>query len=314
MSVANKTRLKWQQVAGIGVICSLALAGCSRSDDEDAATAPAEVTAEQPAAVDSEVAPAVSCDNPMVQDRLKNALKSTLDQQTQMLAASYANEAEVSIDNRVITDKVDGILIDVQNATTLQAANANGVTTCQASVSMTLASEDLYQTGQVRAANNQPSLQTSLAEEDIVINNNMLVDDAFSYVVGTQSGQVQVRIAGQPALVTVVSDIMASSVVKSAMDEQAAARQAQQAARQAREAERQAQEAARRREAARQELEEELETQPTPEAPAANQSSSQAPALPSVDAEPPAAAETPKATPDDDSIDMVIIEDESATY
>ena len=56
--------------------------------------------------------------------------------------------------NGVITNKTNGIMIDVQNAAVLQAASDNGMTTCQASVSMTLPSEDLYQASQVQAANN----------------------------------------------------------------------------------------------------------------------------------------------------------------
>lgn len=332
MGLANRKGLRWSQVAGISVICGLAVVGCDRSDkDEDTAKTP-EVTTDQPVVTEDTVDPAVSCDNPMVQDRLKNAIKSTLEQQAQTLAANYANEAEVGIDASLVNDKVDGVLIDVQNAAVLQEANASGMTTCQASVSMTLSSEDIYQASQVRAANNQPSLQTRLAEENIRINNNMLVDDAFAYVAGTQGGQVQARIAGQPALITIVSNVIASSVVKSALDQQ--------------EAERRAQADARRREAARLERERQAErrestitpvepitpiepTRPTePATPSmtdddnanqANQNNNQA-ALPSVDAQPPETSEAPvrpelpKVAPDDDSIDMTIIEDENATY
>lgn len=321
MSVANKKWIKWQQVAGISVICGLAVAGCDRSDKEDEAAETAEVTTEQPAANDITVVPAISCDNPMVQDRLKAALKNTLNQQSQTLAANYANAAEVSVNSGAIIDKVNGVVIDVQNAAILQEANANGMTTCQASVSMTLPSEDLYQASQVSAANNQPSLQTRLAQNNIRINNNMLVDDAFTYVAGAQSGQIQARIAGQPALITIVSGVMASSVMKSAIDEQRAKRQEQ--------------EAARRREAARKNSENQIKRQPKavtpvepvrPAKPATpptinqdnnesdSQSSAQAIAPPSVAAKAPVTPEVPKIAPKDDSIDMVIIEDESATY
>lgn len=324
MSVVNKKWMKWQQVAGIGVICSLAIIGCERSDKEESAAETAEVTTEQPAANDSTVMPAISCDNPLVEDRLKIALRNTLNQQAQTLVTNYASEAGVSVNTAAINDKIGGVLIDVQNATVLQEANANGMTTCQASVSMTLPSEDLYQASQVRADNNQPSLQTRLAQDNIRLNNNMLVDDAFTYVVGAQGGQIQARIAGQPALITAVSDVMAGSVLKSVMDEQRA--------------ERQAIAAARRREAAQNNSQSQTNRQPsqpstvTPVEPARpakpatpptinqnsnnsnNQSSAQAIAPPSVDAKPPTTAEIPKVAPNDDSIDMVIIEDESATY
>ncbi|MBP2280755.1 hypothetical protein H4W00_001568 [Psychrobacter sp. PL19] len=321
MSAASNKWIKWQQVAGIGMICGLAVAGCSRSDEvEDSKDTDAAI--EQPVTNDSAVAPAINCDDPMVQDRLKTALKITLNQQAQTLAASYANSAEISLSGATVNGKVNGILIDVQNAAILQEANANGMTTCQASVSMTLPSEDLYQASQVQAANNQASLQTRLAQDNIRINNNMLVDDAFSYVVSTQGGQVRTRIAGQPALITVVADVMASSVLKSAMDSQRTPSPAQ--------------EAPRRRDATQNNNASSNQTQTTrqpkpvtPSTPAQpatpptiNQDSTpgstsntpQEAVTPSTDAKAPATPTAPASVPKDDSIDMVIIEDDSATY
>ena len=309
MSVANKSLSKWYKVAGIGIACSLALAGCDRSEKEDS-TETAKVTEQETEVSENAAATAVSCDDPMVQDRLKSALKNTLNQQAQTVAANYANDAEIALGSGVVTTKTNGIVIDIQNAATLQAANANGLTTCQASVSMTLPSEDLYQASQVQAANNQPSLQSRLAQDNIRINNNMLVDDAFTYVVGTQGGQVRTRIAGQPALLTVVSEVVASSAYQSAMEEQRTQRAAQQAERPAQQ-------------------NNNTTSQPravTPAAPArpaqpatpptvnqSNQGSSNQPAAtPSTSA--PATPEAPKSTPKDESIDMVIIEDENATY
>ena len=324
MSATKSKWIKWQHVAGISLICGLAVTGCDRSD-KDAGADTTEATAEQPVANDNVVAPAVSCDDPMVQDRLKSALKNTLNQQAQTLATNYSNEAEISLNSGVVTNKVNGVVIDVQNAAILQEANNNGMTTCQASVSMTLPSEDLYQASQVQAAGNQPSLQSRLAQNNIRINNNMLVDDAFTYVVGTQGGQVRTRIAGQPALLTVVADVMAGSAFKSAMDEQRAQRAAQ--------------EAERRREAAQNNSTSQPDRQPRQVTPAApvrpaepatpptinNPSSSQnnsqssstennQAAASDTDAKKPATQAAPKLVPNDESIDMVIIEDDSATY
>ena len=315
MSVANISLSKWHKVAGIGIVCGLALAGCDRSENEDTADT-SEMTEQEPAVVESDVAPAVSCDDPMVQDRLKNALENTINQQAQALAANYANDAEISLQSGVVTEKTNGVVIDVQNAAILQKANDNGMTTCQASVSMTLPSEDLYQASQVQAANNQPSLQSRLAQDNIRINNNMLVDDAFTYVVGTQGGQVRTRIAGQPALITVVADVMAGSAFKAAMDEQRAERRAA------------AQNNDNQTAPARQQPRTvtpvepirptEPATPPTINNPTNNQSSSssnnQAAATTNTDTKKPATPATPKAVPKDETIDMVIIEDDSATY
>ena len=312
MSVANKNVSKWYKVAGIGMVCGLALAGCDRSEKEDS-TETAELTEQEPASTENTAATAVSCDDPMVQDRLKTALKNTLNQQAQTLAANYANDAEISLASGAITNKTNGIVIDVQNAAVLQAANDNGMTTCQASVSMTLPSEDLYQASQVQAANNLPSLQSRLAQNNIRINNNMLVDDAFTYVVGTQGGQVRTRIAGQPALITVVADVMAGSVFKSAMDEQRAQRSTERRAAQNDDS----QSAPVRQPQVVKPVEPIRPTQPaTPPTinnPSSSNTDSSASATPEVKT-PATTPAVPKSVPKDESIDMVIIEDDSATY
>lgn len=75
MSVANKGLSKWQKIAGIGMACSLVLAGCDRSDKEDT-TETAELTEQDSDAIENAAATAVSCDDPMVQDRLKATLKT----------------------------------------------------------------------------------------------------------------------------------------------------------------------------------------------------------------------------------------------
>lgn len=311
MSVANKNVSKWYKVAGIGMVCGLALAGCDRSEKEDT-TETAELTEQESASTENTAATAVSCDDPMVQDRLKTALKNTLNQQAQTLATNYANDAEISLASGAITNKTNGIVIDVQNAAVLQAANDNGMTTCQASVSMTLPSEDLYQASQVQAANNLPSLQSRLAQNNIRINNNMLVDDAFTYVVGTQGGQVRTRIAGQPALITVVADVMAGSVFKSAMDEQRAQRSTERRAAQNDDS----QSAPVRQPQVVKPVEPIRPTQPaTPPTinnPSSSNTDSSASATPEVKT--PATPAVPKSVPKDESIDMVIIEDDSATY
>ncbi|MGY8856869.1 MAG: hypothetical protein ACKVLO_05685 [Pseudomonadales bacterium] len=324
MSVANISLSKWHKVAGIGLVCGLALAGCDRSDKEDT-TEQAELTEQETVDAENSVAPAISCDDPMVQDRLKSALKNTLNQQAQSLAANYANDAEISLANGVVSEKTNGVVIDVQNAAILQQVNENGMTTCQASVSMTLPSEDLYQASQVQAANNQPSLQSRLAQDNIRINNNMLVDDAFTYIVGTQGGQVRTRIAGQPALITVVADVMAGSVFKTAMDEQRAQRAAERRATQNNDTTQTAPIRQPRTvtpvEPIRQPrtvtpVEPIRPTEPTPpptiNKPAESQNSSTANTQAAA-AEPSKPA-TPKAVPKDETIDMVIIEDNSATY
>lgn len=317
MSVVKKKGMNWQQVAGIGLVCSLAVTGCSRSDDDESANTN-EAIAEAQSVNEVDVAPAMSCDDPLVQERLRTALKNTLNQQAQTLANNYANAAEVTISSSMVNDKIGNILIDVQNAALLQEGNANGMTTCQASVSMTLPSEDLYQASLIDSANNKSSLQSRLANDNIRINNNMLVDDAFSYVIGTQNGLVQARIAGQPALISIVADVMAASSLKTLMDEQQAIRRAEAAA---------ARRAAEPKPAENQNIRQPRTVTPVapirpatpptpPTSPTINNSNEGniTAAAPSNEAKAPVAPAEPKVVPKDDSIDMVIVEDDSATY
>lgn len=317
MSVVKKKGMNWQQVAGIGLVCSLAVTGCSRSDDDESANTN-EVIAEAQSVNEVDVAPAMSCDDPLVQERLRTALKNTLNQQAQTLANNYANAAEVTISSSMVNDKIGNILIDVQNAALLQEGNANGMTICQASVSMTLPSEDLYQASLIDSANNKSSLQSRLANDNIRINNNMLVDDAFSYVIGTQNGLVQARIAGQPALISIVADVMAASSLKTLMDEQQAIRRAEAAA---------ARRAAEPKPAENQNIRQPRTVTPVapirpatpptpPTSPTINNSNEGniTAAAPSNEAKAPVAPAEPKVVPKDDSIDMVIVEDDSATY
>ena len=318
MSVVKNKWMKWQQVAGIGLVCGLAVAGCSRPDDEDSADT-TDITAEQQAADDADVAPVMKCDDPMVQDRLRTALKNTLDQQAQTLATNYANNADVAISDSMLDTKVGNIKIDVQNAAVLQQANTNGMTTCQASVSMTLPSEDLYQASLIDSSNNKPSLQSRLAKENIRINNNMLVDDAFSYVIGAQNGLVQARIAGQPALIGIVADVMAGSSLKTVLDEQAANQRAEAAAeRRAAASNRQENQTIRQPRTVTPVEPIRRAEPPTPPAPPSiNQSGSaneESTAAAITNNDNPVESALPKAVPEDESIDMIIIEDDSATY
>jgi hypothetical protein len=255
----------------------------------------------------------------MVQDRLRTALKNTLDQQAQTLATNYANNADVAISNSMLDTKVGNIKIDVQNAAVLQQANTNGMTTCQASVSMTLPSEDLYQASLIDSSNNKPSLQSRLAKENIRINNNMLVDDAFSYVIGAQNGLVQARIAGQPALIGIVADVMAGSSLKTVLDEQAANQRAEAAAeRRAAVSDRQENQTIRQPRTVTPVEPIRRAEPPTPPAPPSiNQSGSaneESTAAAITNDDNPVESALPKAVPEDESIDMIIIEDDSATY
>lgn len=322
----------WLALAGVGLISTLALTGCDRSEKETADTTTAQESEPVATDVQTQSVPVVACDDPMVLDRLKLVLQSTLNQKVQGFAGSYANQADITVDSGEVSGRVRNVLIDIQNPSVLQSTTSSGMTTCQASVSMTLPSQDLYQANQVYAAAGRPSLQDRLAEQNIRLNNNMLVDDGFSYVVGQQDGSVKTRIAGQPVILELISDVMASALVQSSIDARRAAINAQRA---------QAQQERRAQQARNTAPEESRIRQPrpveptAPTRPAAPATPTPRPAAPApqtnaIEENKPAAPSAPQANssssnidtsgnknlkvPTDDSIDMVIIEDESATY
>ncbi|MDO5769750.1 MAG: hypothetical protein Q4P13_09615 [Psychrobacter sp.] len=220
MNFQKQTQRGWLMVITSGLLgaMTLTMTGCDRSpsnDEDDAAKTTAKTSETE---VVTKAVPVVACDDRLVQDQLKLVLQATLNQRSQNFAAAYAKQANIQVAPRDVNGLISNVLIDVQNPRVLQASNGSGMTTCQASVSMTLPSQNLYQASQVYAAAGRPDLQTQIAGKNVRLNNNMLVDDNFSYVVGTQGGEVRARIAGEPAILELVSDVMAGSVVQTAVE------------------------------------------------------------------------------------------------
>lgn len=211
MSAISQQRQGWK-LLGFGAVLGMALAGCSKTDKVE--------VEEAPVVDNSDVAPAVGCQDPLVQDRLKNALKNAIYQQSQSLASSYGSEADVSLDLSTIRSKINSTGIGINNINMIQAANNNGITTCQASVSIAPTSEDVFLANQLNADNGHPTVQAQVAQDNLRMSNNTIIDDALSYVVGAQNGQVQVRIVGNPVLLTAASDVIASSMLKTALSNQ----------------------------------------------------------------------------------------------
>lgn len=334
MNLQKQKQQGWLALVSVGLIGTLAVTGCDRSEKETVDTKKTEEAAPADTEVVTKSIPVVACDDPMVQDRLKSVLKSTLNQKVQGYATSYANQADINIESGAVNNQVNDVLIDIQKPSVLEATSSNGMTTCQANVSITLPSQDLYQANQAYAAAGRPSLQERMAEQNIRFNNNMLVDEGFSYVAGQQSGEVKTRIVGQPAIIELVSDVMAGSLVQSSIEARRAAINEQKARiRQERLAEQQARRDVQGESRIRQPR---VAAPAAPVRPAAPATITPTPKpAPQVKAEPkvtkPAelsanTTEGAKAAaidadrsksltvPTDDSIDMVIIEDESATY
>lgn len=326
-------------IGAMTLVGTLTLSGCDRNQSKDDETAKeSKTTQTTETEVVTKAVPAVACDDPSVQDQLKLVLQATLNQRSQNYVGAYAKQADIQVAPRDVNGMIGNVLIDVQNPRVLQATNSSGMTTCQASVSMTLPSQDLYQASQVYAAAGRQDLTSKISGKNIRLNNNMLVDDNFSYVVGHQGDEVRARIAGEPAILDIVSDVMAGSLVQTAVETRRAQINAQKAQirqdRRAEQATRREPQAPRiRQPQSAQSVQPAAPAQPAKPAAPSRSSSSPAPAATNESASnnaganastnapaaasgttKPAATTTQKlSVPTDKSIDMVIVEEEG-TY
>lgn len=301
---SDTTARSWQAWMAVSVLCGLSVVGCSRSDKATDTTADNQ-SAEQTATAEQSVS-GMACDDSQVQQRLIRAIKDNIRQQAHMVLTKHAANNNLSIDTNAVDNKTDAILVEIQNPVAMMVSSDTSAanianTTCQASLSLTLPSEDLFRASQVYAAVNEVSLQQRLAANGILLNNNMLVDDKFTYVAAAQAGQTSARIAGNPFVLQMVADITANSAIKSELDAQQAAR------------EQQAQQQRAREQAARAAREQAQRQAASTSSSYASGSSSNVrdPSNHGVTTAPVNTSEL--STPSNDNIDMVIVE-EDTTY
>ena len=198
-------------LVGVALICGLTAVGCSKQTDENnAEEAPVEVAASN--------APAVQCDDQVALTQLTQSVQTAVNAQTQGLFNSYAERANANLSFSGADEAVGSILIDVANPTMLQEANADGMVTCQASLSLTLPNKDVTRASKVYETLEGGNLADYLQSQNITLNNNMLVSNNFNYVVGMQGGQATARLVGQPAILASAADIIARSQFQRALD------------------------------------------------------------------------------------------------
>lgn len=203
-------------LVSVALLCGITAVSCSKkqeaSSDENQV-----VVAENENAADT--APAIQCNDPIALTQLTQSVKASVGSQTQALFNSYAERANASLSYSNANNAVGSILIDVANPTMLQGANANGMVTCNASLSLTVPNKDVIRANKAyQRLEGDGDLGSYLQSQNITLNNNMLVSNNFNYVVGMQGGQSAARVVGQPAILTAASDIIARSQFQSALD------------------------------------------------------------------------------------------------
>ena len=310
---------------GISVCASLLLTACNKTPEESEVEV---VETEETVVVEEPAEQVVACDDQVAVSQLSNAVRSSLNKQTETLLTTYANRAEVTVDMASAKSAIGSILVDVANSQALPSDDASGgMTTCRASLSLTLPNEDVQRAKNVYDSIEGEDLTAKLADMNISLNNNMVVSDSFTYVVGMQGGQAVAKVAGQPDVTRTVADILAKSQFKKALD---ASRPAPVAPAQPARPAQPAQPSQSRPQASPQPPAQPAQPKPTPK-PAPAQPAPQPKPEPAPQPEPkpepkptpapaenlapsaPVSSDSDLTVPTDDSIDMVIIEEEG-TY
>lgn len=196
-------------------LSTLPLAGCNKKADSTDADESESHSADT-AQVESPLA-LVKCDDDIATSKLEKSIKESIKSRSQILINSYADSADTSLDLTAFNDVVESILIDLSNVKNMQPINDNGMVTCGAKVSLTLPTRDVSRANQAFASLEGESFSQRLEDKNITLNNNMLVSDNFTYVVGMQGGQTAAKIVGQPEIISAVSDIIAASQFEVAM-------------------------------------------------------------------------------------------------
>lgn len=220
------TFVKCAKYVGIGGVCALVLIGCDRHKDKPTV----DPQAHDPQAQSEQIANAttetkVDCQSDAMIRQMHNAVMDSIGSYMGQTASAMMHNGNVALSSGVLADKTASLFVDIQNIRQ-GSTTQTGMTTCQASVSVAVANEDMFQANQLFAFANQPSLEQRLAKNNIELNNNRLVDNHVTFVLSPANDGNTVRLAGQLPLLELVGNVITSATLKQRMDaEQIARRQ-----------------------------------------------------------------------------------------
>lgn len=201
-------------LAGIVLLCGLTVVGCNKKQETTESTESTEEGDVEVVVAD----PVVQCDDQVALSQLRQSIKTNLNSQTQNLFKTYADNSAENPSVTRVNNAVGSVLIDIANPAVIQEANAQGMVTCSASLSLTLPNPDVARANRVYNRSEGRDISQILRLEGVVLNNNMLVSNHFNYVVGMQGGQTTARVVGQPKILTAAADIIAKSQFQAVLD------------------------------------------------------------------------------------------------
>ncbi len=162
--------------------------------------------------------PVIMCDDQLALTQLIQTVRASIYNQSQNMLEHYIDRTDMAAEAANTHASVSAMLVDMAKPKQISAANSNGLITCNASLSLTLPTKDIYRAQDVYRALDGDSLNKRLQAQKVSMTNNMLVTNTFAYVVGIQSGQTVTRMVGQPPILSAVADIIAKSQFKAAVD------------------------------------------------------------------------------------------------
>ena len=215
------TFVKCAKYVGIGGVCALVMIGCDRHKDKP--TDDPQAQSEQIANATTETK--VDCQSYAMIRQMHNAVMDSIGSYVGQAASAMMHNGNVALSSGVLADKTASLFVDIQNIRQ-GSTTQTGMTTCQASVSVAVANEDMFQANQLFAFANQPSLEQRLAKNNIELNNNRLVDNHVTFVLSPANDGNTVKLAGDLPLLELVGNVITSATLKQRMDaEQTARRQ-----------------------------------------------------------------------------------------
>lgn len=216
MNQISKIKPSLLSTSVICLLCTLAIAGCSRSDNTNKKAKNEKKTDQtsQQATKQDEKANQL-CADPNQHQAIFEDVRSVLAQRSQAVIDQNPQAGNLNLDNASLTDTLKQITFGMQDAKAL--STSDNIITCQASLNINLPNQTLFNATQFYNKNNQ-SLPELLEAKNIRLNNNQLTSDNFTYLVKDEKAKdIESHIVGQPEAVEVIADITASATLNQAL-------------------------------------------------------------------------------------------------
>lgn len=209
LGFAMRLGFSWIKCVGVSGLCALALVGCNRQKEQ-----PKQVEPQSQSEQVADVPTIVDCKSDAMIQQMHDSMLAAIHRHVEVMAASI-NQNTVP-DRNKLNGKIANLSVHIQNIR--QGNSTTGMDTCQASVSVMLANSDIFRANQMFVAANQPSLEQKLAENNIQLNNNILVDDDAEFVISKNNNNAVEFVSLPLPLIQQISHVIVNAALKESID------------------------------------------------------------------------------------------------